>query len=103
VTSSTLASATQIVGAVLVLSAYLLAQVGRLGPHAWTYLVLNSVGATMLALLAAEGQQWGFLLLEGVWAVASVVALTRRLFVMRTPPDARVVESPADKSNALHR
>jgi hypothetical protein len=85
VTASLVASGTQIVGALLVLSAYLLAQLGKLGPHAWTYLVLNSVGATILAVLAVEGRQWGFLLLEGVWAIASMIALGQRLRVLYRP------------------
>ena len=75
-----LSSATQIVGALLVLSAYLLAQIGVVGPKAWTYLILNTFGSSILAFLALEGGQWGFLMLEGAWAVASIIALVQRVF-----------------------
>ena len=42
------------------------------------YLVLNLVGAIVLAVDAALGRQWGFLLLEGVWAAVSALSLVRR-------------------------
>jgi hypothetical protein len=103
VTVSLLASVTQIVGAILVLSAYLLAQVGKLDPHARTYLLLNAAGATILALLAMDGQQWGFLLLEGVWAVASIVALGQRLIILRGPPALSAARSTADKETTAPR
>lgn len=71
----------QIVGAVLILAAYVAAQMERLDPQSRLYLVLNLVGSIILAVLAASGAQWGFLLLEGAWAIVSLwglVALSRR-------------------------
>lgn len=82
-----LASATQIVGALLVLSAYLLAQIGKVGPKAWTYLILNTLGSSMLAFLALEGRQWGFLMLEGAWAVASIIAVVQRVITAQRHRD----------------
>jgi uncharacterized membrane protein len=38
---------------------------------------LNLIGSTVLSVQAAQGRQWGFLLLEGVWAGVSLVALLR--------------------------
>ena len=67
----------QIAGALAVLSAFVLAQAGRLTTDARTYLVLNLVGSGVLAVDAALGREWGFLLLEGVWAVVSGIALMR--------------------------
>lgn len=69
----------QVLGAALILSAYLLAQFRRLGTDSYRYLALNLAGAGILAELAAAGHQWGFLLLEFVWAVASAGALVRKL------------------------
>jgi hypothetical protein len=71
----------QVVGAVLILVAYVAAQVERLDPQSRLYLVLNLVGSIILAVLAAGGSQWGFLLLEGAWAIVSawgLVALARQ-------------------------
>ena len=69
----------QVVGALLILAAFVLAQVRRLDPHAYPYLVLNLLGSALLAVLAYVDQQWGFLLLEGVWAVVSAWGLVARV------------------------
>lgn len=69
----------QVAGAVLVLSGFVLSQAGRLATTSRTYLVLNLVGAGILAIDAAVHWQAGFLLLEGVWAIVAGAALARRL------------------------
>ena len=70
----------QVVGALLILVAYAAAQFGILDQRSYAYLLLNLAGSSLLAMLAAEERQWGFLLLEGVWALLSlwgVLARTR--------------------------
>jgi hypothetical protein len=67
----------QIVGALLILVAYAAAQVGAMDQRSRVYLVLNLIGSVVLAVLAWEGRQWGFLLLETVWAVVSLWGLVR--------------------------
>ena len=67
----------QIAGALLLLAAFGAAQLGWLGPNRLTYQVLNLVGAAVLAVVAALERQWGFLLLETVWALATLPALVR--------------------------
>ena len=69
----------QIAGSLLVLAGFALAQLGRLDPKSRTYLVLNAVGSAVLAVDALRGGQWGFLLLESMWAAVSVVALLGQL------------------------
>ena len=65
----------QIVGAVLILVAYGAAQIERLDPQSHLYLGLNLVGSAILGVLAATTAQWGFLLLEGAWALISLWGL----------------------------
>jgi hypothetical protein len=65
----------QVIGAVMVLAGYTGSQLGWLDAKSVTYLVLNAVGAGLLSVLALLGEDWGFLLLEGVWTAVSLAAL----------------------------
>ena len=69
--------ALQIVGALLILAAYAASQFGGMDARSPVYLVLNLAGSSLLAYLAAVGRQWGFLLLEVVWALVSLWGLVR--------------------------
>jgi len=71
-------SLVQIAGSLLILVPFVLVQLGRLRTDTGVYAVLNLVGSAVLAVDALHGQQWGFLLLEGTWAVVSAYALVRR-------------------------
>jgi hypothetical protein len=68
----------QIIGAVMILVAYAAAQTGRWSTDAPIYLWLNLFGSAILAVLAAMSQNWGFLLLEGVWAIVTAHSLLKR-------------------------
>lgn len=74
-----MAQVLQMAGAVLILAAYIASQAGRLRPEAVLYLALNFTGSGILAVLAAVDRQWGFLLLEGVWALVSLLGLIRKV------------------------
>jgi hypothetical protein len=65
----------QIVGALLILVAFAAAQFGAMDPRSRSYLVLNLLGSLVLTVLAWHERQWGFLLLESVWAVVSLWGL----------------------------
>ena len=67
----------ELAGALLILSAFALAQLNRLETASRTYLTLNLVGAGTLAVAAAVDGDIGFLLLEGVWAAISAYSLGR--------------------------
>ncbi len=69
----------QVAGSLFILAPFVLVQMGRLSPASRRYSTLNLIGSSVLAVDAAHGRQWGFLLLEAVWAVVSLLALVKAL------------------------
>ena len=67
-----------VLGAITILAAYGANQFGRLRITSLAYVLANAVGAGILAAVALVEDQWGFLLLEGVWCLLACVALVRR-------------------------
>lgn len=67
----------QVAGALLILAGFIAAQLGRLNPTSALYLVINTLGAGILAVIAAVDRDWGFLLLEGTWTLVSAASLLR--------------------------
>ena len=65
----------QVAGSLLILAGFAAAQAGRLSIDSGSYLALNFVGSAILAVLAWIDRQWGFLLLETVWALVSMWSL----------------------------
>jgi hypothetical protein len=72
-----LAQAIQITGALLILAAYALGQLNALDPRGRPYLLVNLVGALVLAGSAYREDQWGFLVLNAAWALASAASFIR--------------------------
>ena len=77
-----------VLGALAILAAYAANQFGLLGPSNLTYSALNFAGSAVLTAIAVVEVQWGFILLEGVWALVSLWGLIAIL--RRGRPDARV-------------
>lgn len=73
----------QILGAILLLSGFAAAQWAALPATSVTYLGVNAIGATDLALLALDARAWGFLLLESAWAIVSLAGVVQQLDLAR--------------------
>ena len=65
-------------GAVLVLAGYFALQRGWLGREDRVYNALNFFGAALLTWVAVQDRRWGFIVLEGAWALLSVPGMLRR-------------------------
>lgn len=66
-----------VLGAVLILLPFAASQLGQMRTMSLAYQLLNLIGSTALAIVAVLERQYGFILLEGTWAVVSVVGLLR--------------------------
>lgn len=76
--------ALQFVGALGILTAFTLMQLRRWSAHSWPYLALNFAGGSVLTWLAAVESQWGFVILQGVWALVALIGLIRRAATQKT-------------------
>lgn len=65
----------EVAGAIMILAAFALHQFAGLDRHGYPYLLLNLIGAAILAVVAAIHQQWGFLLLQTVWGIVAMWGL----------------------------
>lgn len=70
-----MADLVQIVGALLILIPFAGQQLRGLSADTGRYLWPNLLGSAILAVLAAVDEQWGFLLLEAVWALVALRGL----------------------------
>jgi hypothetical protein len=68
-----------LVGALLILVAFAAAQFRKLTPEHVSYNLMNFVGSAILAYVALFPLNFGFLLLESVWALVSLLGLFRSL------------------------
>lgn len=71
----------QLLGATIVLVPFVANLRGAVTTSSVPYLVPNIVGSLLLAMLALHDRQWGFLLLEVVWASVSAHGLLRRAII----------------------
>jgi len=69
----------QVGGAALILIAFVSAQRHLMDVTSWSYLALNAVGSVVLGIDALVDRQWGFFLLESVWALFSFLGILRKL------------------------
>jgi hypothetical protein len=69
----------QMLGAVIVLAGFVANQRMGLGSDAALYLLANALGTAILTGCAAVDHEFGFVFVEGVWAVVSTLSLIRAL------------------------
>ena len=69
----------QLIGALAIFAAFIGVQLRMTTFSSYFSLILNLSGSALLAVLALEDRQWGFLLLEAVWALVSAWSLMARV------------------------
>ena len=109
----TVGQAVQLVGALLIMSAYVAFQQNRLRLDSVQFLGMNMLGAGILTLVAAVNRQLGFLLLEGMWTWVSARGFRRALKAKqatkratrpgRSKPSAARPTRRRDRPNPLRR
>jgi hypothetical protein len=82
-----------VLGSLLVLVAYVASQFGYLSAKGLAYAIANIVGSGILAVVATLEAQWGFLVLEGAWALVSLVAVVRQKAKANTHRERRVSDA----------
>lgn len=75
-----------VVGALLILIPFAANQVDRLNRDSFVYQLMNLLGSGTLAVIAVFERQYGFLLLEGTWALVSLWGMVS---VLRQRPAAK--------------
>lgn len=68
----------QIIGALLVLAGFVLTQFDLLDSRSLRYLVPNVAGSTVMTVTGVLSGDWGFVFLEGSWALVSAWGIARR-------------------------
>jgi hypothetical protein len=92
--------AVQLVGALLIVSAYVAYQQHRLRLDSVQFLGMNMAGAGILTVVAAVDRQLGFLLLEGMWMWVSARGFRRAL---KAKQEAKREKRPARFSQSAAR
>lgn len=68
-----------VIGSLGILAAFTASQFRWLSTSSLGYTALNFAGSVILAVVAVVESQWGFLLLEAVWALISLWSLIQLL------------------------
>lgn len=86
-----------LVGAALVLSAFVASQLGRMSTEGAAYRLMNLAGSVILTIVAVLGRVWGFVVLNGVWALVSLAGIVRLL----RGRSARIEAAPAEHGGGV--
>jgi hypothetical protein len=66
------------IGVFILLVAFLLNLIGKLTQQSYGYLILNFIGAGLACLASVLINYLPFVILEGVWALVSLIGLLRK-------------------------
>ena len=69
--------AISIAGAILILLPFAAVQFDKLATTSLAYQLMNLIGSVALTAVAVIESQYGFILLEGTWAIVSLAGLAR--------------------------
>ena len=87
-----------VMGALAILGAYAASQFGLADTSKLSYQVANFLGSAVLAVVAIVDRQFGFILLEGAWALVSLWGIATILWRRgRASPGAHRGAPPVDK------
>ncbi len=64
-------------GVFQILLAYVLNVTGRLSNNSLIFILLNFTGASMASLASILLNYWPFIVLEGIWALVSLISLIK--------------------------
>lgn len=67
------------IGVTILLLAFVLNLLQKIKPDSTSYLVMNVVGAGLACVSSIMISFWPFVVLEGVWAIASLVPLFKKV------------------------
>ena len=89
-----------LLGAFLILVAYLAINRRWMNPHHRIYNLMNLVGGLLLLWVAIEDRRIGFMVLEAAWAIIAVPPLVRPAAVAADGAPAKAsAEAPAAAAN----
>lgn len=79
------------------LGAFIASQLGRLSTAGAAYRLMNLAGSLILTAVAALGRVYGFVVLNGVWAVVSLIGIVRLVHGR----SATIGEAPAEHGDGV--
>ncbi|HBT10955.1 MULTISPECIES: CBU_0592 family membrane protein [Leeuwenhoekiella] len=66
-------------GVFQILLAYVLNLSKKVTTTDWSFLILNTIGASMACSASVLLEYWPFIILEGVWALTSLISVIQKI------------------------
>lgn len=78
-----LATIIGLIGVSGILGAYFLNLFNLISQESYPYILINLIGATLACISSVMIESLPFTILEGVWALVSLVALAKKMFLSK--------------------